>query len=62
MSDDQTLELLSDLDEKRVLRLVTDARKLKHTLSLAQIRNAKTFIEEARDVLSDVLDRVDGKR
>jgi hypothetical protein len=51
---------LPEIEQKRLMRLRCDVRAL-YGLSPAQIRTAYEQIEIARDLLSDILDRSDGK-
>jgi hypothetical protein len=43
--------------EQTILRIFTDARLLKATMTRAQVRSAFPLLENARDVLSEVLER-----
>lgn len=47
--------------EQRVLRLRSDAMMLAAMMTNAQARTAYPILERARDDLSSILDRADGK-
>lgn len=51
---------LDDEVKQRVIRIQLDAHLLRH-LTLAEIKMVYSEIEAARDALSRVLDRADGK-
>lgn len=52
---------LSDEQQRRLIRLVNDIRVLMHSLSRGQLRTAYEPLEVARDALSVLLDKADGK-
>jgi hypothetical protein len=52
---------LSDSDNRRLTRLLSDILALRKTLTRGQIRTAYENLEAARDAISALLDRVDGK-
>jgi hypothetical protein len=52
---------LSEDTQRRLTRLMSDIRVLQASLTRAQSRTAYDYLETARDVLSRLLDKADGK-
>jgi len=52
---------LPDVTQRRLIRIMTDVAALGQGLTLAQTKSAYCEIEAARDGLSRLLDRADGK-
>jgi hypothetical protein len=52
---------INPLLQQRVIRIEADALTLVRLLSAAEIRAVYSHIEQARDTLSQLLDRADGK-
>jgi hypothetical protein len=52
---------LSDEVRQRLIRMMLDARALRDSLTRAQCRSARGYLEETRDLLSRLLDRAEGK-
>lgn len=57
-----SIELVYDADiERRLIRLLADVRTLQLCLTRAKVRASYDKLEAARDALSRILDRADGK-
>jgi hypothetical protein len=52
---------LPDGVQQRLTRMMHDARALRDSLTRAQARSARGYLEETRDLLSRLLDRAEGK-